>query len=376
MTIKSTGENAYFAASNSIKGFFSYYDEIFSAARVRRVYAVKGGPGTGKSRFLRDVAEYAEDRGWSCEYVYCSSDPTSLDGVLLFRSGREGIALLDATAPHIYEPSCPGAREELVNLGAFWNADALVGQREEIEALGQQKREAYRSAYRYLAGLGEMDAERDATVAPYIKQRAIEAFAKRLMRAIPDGKEYSPSPALMHSVGMRGEVGFDTYFADAKRIFVIEDCRGSAKYLMRALGEQAQQKRLAVRISHDPVEPEVIDGLFLCESGVAFGVCRGAERGLPKKRIRMRRFVDTAAMKRERERLNYAERMRRALRDGAIGALERVGEIHFRLEEIYSSAMDFEQKEKFTQGFCRALFDLKKTRSCDTIKETKKRNDG
>ena len=69
MIIKSTGENAYFAASNSIKGFFSYYDEIFRAARVSRVFAVKGGPGTGKSRFLRDVAEYAQDRGWSCEYV-------------------------------------------------------------------------------------------------------------------------------------------------------------------------------------------------------------------------------------------------------------------------------------------------------------------
>lgn len=374
MTIKSTGENAYFAASNSIKGFFSYYDEIFKSARVGRVYAVKGGPGTGKSRFLRDVAEYAEDRGWSCEYVYCSSDPTSLDGVLLFCAGEEGIALLDATAPHVYEPSCPGAREELVDLGAFWNADALVAQRAEIEALGEKKREAYRSAYRYLAGLGEMDAERDATVEPYVRQAAIRAFAERLMRAIPDGKEYAPTPALLHSVGMRGEVGFDTYFADAKRIFVIEDCRGSAKYLMRALGELAQKKRLAVRISHDPVEPEVIDGLFLCESGVAFGVCRAEEKGLPQKRIRMRRFVDTAAMKRERERLNYAERMRRAMRDGAIDALERVGEVHFRLEEIYSGAMDFEQKENFTRRFCRSLFDLKRREKCDTIEETKKRN--
>ena len=33
MVIRSTGENAYFAASNSIRGFFSYYDEIFNAAR-------------------------------------------------------------------------------------------------------------------------------------------------------------------------------------------------------------------------------------------------------------------------------------------------------------------------------------------------------
>lgn len=370
MTIRSTGENAYFAASNSIRGFVSYYEEIFNAARVRRVYAVKGGPGTGKSRFLRDVAEYAEDLGWSCEFVYCSSDPTSLDGVILTGHKREGIALLDATAPHVFEPSCPGAREEIVNLGVFWDADALILHRTEIESLNEKKREAYRSAYRYLAGLGEMDRERDATVAPYVQKKKIRAYAEYLMRGIPYGKEYVPTPALMHSVGMRGEVGFDTYFADAAKIYVIDDCRGSAKYLMAELGEICAEKRLSVRISHDPVEPENIDGIFLCESGVAFCVCRGDACEKRKRRIRMGRFVNTAAMKADRLRLNYAERMRRAMYTGALEALERVAEMHFRLEEIYVGAMDFAAKEAFTKDFCHALFDLKKEDGCDTIEET------
>ena len=88
MTIRSTGENAYFAASNSARGFFSYYDEIFRAARIRHVYAVKGGPGTGKSRFLRDVANRAQACGWQCEYIYCSSDPDSLDGVIVSLAAR------------------------------------------------------------------------------------------------------------------------------------------------------------------------------------------------------------------------------------------------------------------------------------------------
>ncbi len=367
MTIKSTGENAYFAASNSVKGFFSYYDEIFRAARIGHVYAVKGGPGTGKSRFLRDVAEYAEDRGFACEYIYCSSDPTSLDAVILTRGREAGIALLDATAPHVYEPSCPGAREELVDLGAFWNAEALIQKKELIESLGVGKREAYRAAYRYLASLGEMNAERDSVVLPYVRLERIRAFAARLMREIGDGTEFCAVPALMHSVGMRGEVGFDTYFADAQKIYLVEDCRGSARYLMAELGELAQKKKLKVRISHDPVEPEKLDGLFLCESGIAFAVCTGKECEYPHKRIRMRRFVDISSMKKERVRLNYAERMRRAMRDGALESLERVSLYHFRLEEIYMSAMDFERKETFTKKFCRELFDLKKRGACDTI---------
>lgn len=125
MTIRSNGEDAYFAASNSAGGFYSDYSAVFDRARIRRLFAVKGGPGTGKSRFLREVALCGERVGYRCEYIYCSSDPDSLDGIILSR-GEDGIALLDATAPHVYEPSRPGFREEIVNLGAFWDAGRLV----------------------------------------------------------------------------------------------------------------------------------------------------------------------------------------------------------------------------------------------------------
>ncbi len=359
MRIRSTGETAYFAASNSVSGFFSYYDELFNAARIQHVYAVKGGPGTGKSRFLRDVAACAEEHGWRSEYIYCSSDPNSLDAIILTGEHSECIALLDATAPHVYEPSCPGAREEIVNLGAFWNADLLTNRQTEIETLNHAKKLAYRRAYRYLSGLGEMSANRDAMVEPFIRLEKIRAFAERLMQNVPYGKGYSPSPALIHSIGMRGEVGFDTYFSDAKKLYLIEDYRGTAQYLMAKLGEIAVRLRLIVRISHDPVEPEKLDGLFLRESGIAFVVCKPEECEYPYKKIHMRRFADTVGMKRIRCSLNFAERMRRAMRMGALDELEKVSELHFRMEEIYMSAMNFEAKEYFTKQFCERLFCLK-----------------
>ena len=308
---------------------------------------------------MRDVAECGEKNGWRSEYIYCSSDPNSLDAVVLYRSPNESVALLDATAPHVYEPSCPGAREEIVNLGDFWNAEMLSDRIEEIEKLNREKGEAYRRAYRFLAGLGEMSKNRDGLVAPYIRREKIAAFAERLMQNVPREKAFTPRPALIHSIGMRGEVGFDTYFADARKLYVIEDCRGAAQYLMAELGRIAAELQLAVRISHDPVEPEKLDGIFLRGSGIAFVVCKAAECEYPRKKINMRRFVDTASMRGVRTELNYTERMRRAMRGGAIDALEKVSEIHFKIEDIYMSAMDFAAKEAFTKSFCAKLFDLK-----------------
>ncbi len=359
MDIKTTGQNAYFAAANSTKGFISYYEEVFRSARIGHVWAVKGGPGTGKSRFLQDVSDYATTLGWSCEYVYCSSDPNSLDAVILTKEGEEGIALLDATAPHLFEPLLPGAWDDIVNLGQFWNSEALSLHRSEIEQLNREKSDAYRRAYRYLSGFGDMRANRDSLAAPYIHRAKIAALAQRLLRDMTEGEAYYAQPALIHSIGMRGEVGFDTYFRETEEIYVIADCYGAAQYLMMELGRLANEKRQSVRVSHDPVEAEKIDGLFFTASGTAFVVCPEEECDYPHHLISMRRFVDTASMKRVRRELRAIERICRALRGEAIDALENVRKVHFRLEDIYSDAMNFEAKEAFTKSFCQKLFDEK-----------------
>ena len=359
MSIKSTGKDAYFAASNSTKGFISYYEEVFRNSRINHVWAIKGGPGTGKSRFLQDVSNYAITRGWSDEYIYCSSDPDSLDAVILTKEGRGSIALLDATSPHLFEAICPGAREDIVDLGQFWNSDILSSRRTEIEQLNREKGDAYRRAYRYLNGFGDMRANRDVLAAPYIHQAKIASFAQRLLRDFSKGDGYSVQPALVHSIGMRGEVRLDTYFRAAKEIYIVSDCYGAAQYLMMELGKLANQKSQSIRVSHDPVEAEKIDGLFFCDNGIAFVVCPEEECNYPHSTVSMRRFVDTASMKHVRMALRAIDRISRALKAEAIDALEKVREVHFRLEDIYSNAMDFGAKEAFTKSFCQKLFDKK-----------------
>ena len=360
MTIRSTGEDSYFAASNSASGFHSHYAECFDDPRIDHVYAVKGGPGTGKSRFLRDVARAAESRAWQSEYIYCSSDPTSLDGVVL-TSPTRCIALLDATAPHIYEPRLPGAREEVVDLGVFWDAARLAAHRSEIEAINRRKTDAYRRAYRYLSGAGEMLQTHDSIVAPFIRRDAIERFADRLMRDIPRGEGYRMQTALIGSIGMFGEVRLDGYFARAKQLCLIEDCHGAAQYLLDAIGRRAVEKRQAVRLSHDPIDPARLDGIFLCESRIAYVIGDPEDCPYPHRSLSMRRFVQTAQMKPIRGAAVYAERMRRAMVGGAIEEMDRAREAHFELERIYMQAMDFAAKEEFTKRFCARLWDLKKT---------------
>ena len=354
-TVRSTGEDAYFAASNSSLGFRSYYTACFDAARIGRLYAVKGGPGTGKSRFLRAVAEKGEACGWHAELIYCSSDPDSLDGVILTKPGEEGVALMDATAPHIYEPNRPGYREEIINLGSFWNAELLRAKGAEIAERNRRKQQAYRMAYRYLAGYGEMTATRDELVEPYLRKKALYAFAEKWMRQIPGESAFEEQIALARSIGMRGPVTLDTYYAVAKTAYYVEDCRGCAAVFLEMLYEIAKRKNLSVRVSYDPLLPGKIDGLLFKNSGVAFLAFEGGD-AKNRRKINMRRFVETGLMHACRGEINFAERMRRAMLRGAVNCFSRICEAHFSIEEIYIRAMDFGAKESFTRSFCASLF--------------------
>ena len=356
--IRQSGEDAYFVASNSAGGFRSWYSETFDDRRIGRLYAIKGGPGTGKSRFMRDVANAGCAAGWRAEMIYCSSDPDSLDGIILTREGRPGIAVLDATAPHVYEPHRPGYREEIVNLGEFWDAERLRGEQDTLDRLNTEKAAAYRRAYRYLAGVGEMSENARELVAPFLRERAIQRFAARLMRELPDGESFAPRTGLMRGIGMRGRVIFDTYFAQAEHIILIEDCHGSAYVLMRELYRLASEKRLAVRVSRDPILPENTDALFFPMSGTVFAVLPEEACRYPHRTVSMRRFVDTGAMRRVRVPLGYAIRVRRVMLTGAVGELERAAELHFRIESVYERAMDFAAKEAYTAAFCRRILEI------------------
>ena len=222
-------------------------------------------------------------------------------------------------------------------------------------------------AYRYLAGYGEVQENRDALINPYIRMDAMEQYAVGILGEAGYGTDFAVYPALMRSVGMNGEVSLDTYYAQAKKIFTVEDCRGCAQYFMHMLYRETERRRLRIRISYDPVLPNRIDGLFLLSRGWSFVIEKERDCPYPHRRLGLRRFVDTGGMKSIRPMLNHAEQMGRALRGGALEALEAVREAHFRLEEIYAKAMDFEAKEQFTKAFCERIFLLKKDEKCDTI---------
>jgi len=353
---------SFFAASNSRRGFQSYYESCFRH-RVDRLICIKGGPGTGKSTLMRHVANEAERRGWRAEYYYCSSDADSLDAVLLFGKGRS-LGLVDATLPHTFEPGLPGAEEEILDLGQFWNSTLLTERRGEITALNCRKAEGYRMAYRYLAGAGEMSDIMREVVPGVLDRPRMERTVRRLLHdcSAGDGKG-DFDVGLSASIGMKGRVRLDTYLSLGERVCLIEDYHDSAFEMMRLLTNEAFGRGLRARVSYHPILPDEVDALYLIDSKTVFLVCSAREveacrQSAPHARlISMRRYVCRESFALVRGQVRYAMQMREALIAGAKDAFARVSEAHEALERLYGEAMDFAAVERYTAQLCRKWLD-------------------
>lgn len=343
--------DGYFAASNSGRGFVNYYGEVFGTAG--RIFVIKGGPGTGKSRFMHELEDYAGARGWACERYYCSSDPASLDGILL-RRGEETVAVIDGTPPHVWEPQRPGVVEQLVNLGDFWDSSLLKAQDSALAEHERVKRLAWRQAYGWLSGCLDMCRVIREIGAGLVDGGAMEQYAVSMLAGIEPGEGFRMRTALLRAVGMTGQAASERFALDARTLYTVRDSFMTAHLLLDCVIEQARRRGLAITVSRDPIDAERVDGVMLERDRVAIIVSdtNAARASFP---IEMA-SLNLVPTQDEINEATHAGRAYDSMLSGAIDALSVVREHHFEMEKIYAEAMDFGAKERFTEKFCRDNF--------------------
>ncbi len=360
----------YFAAANSSSGFVSWFDDIFAPEKLERVYMIKGGSGTGKSTLMKRIAARGVEAGFDCEYYYCSSDPDSLDGIILKSESCRGIAVIDATAPHTRDPKLPGAAEEIVNLGDFWDSDRLRSERDEIADLIREKSELFAESYEYLFAAGEVSRMLRADAARFINAPKLQAAADRLItqrmralrlirpagdRRISSPKEPEISVRGVSAVSTKGMAHFDTY-REAGYLCAVEDVMSTASFMFDALISSAKRAGLRMLRAPSPLEPEYTEALRLPELDMSVVIAEGTEPDSVKL-LNMERFILRGAITQDdKRRRRLLTRCESELIGCALERLSCVRELHSQVEAIYIGAMDFARLDEFTGRFIERIF--------------------
>lgn len=345
-------EEKYFAAVNSREGFIGYFGEIFRD--LSRLYIIKGGPGTGKSRLMREVALEAEKRGYRVEYYYCSADDTSLDGIMI--RGME-VGILDGTFPHTRDPEMAGALEEILYMGAFWNSEKLCDKLHEIRRLNERKKQFYASVYDLLAAAGHVEFAVRAIGNQALNSEKMTAAAERLLRGTKGKGEGREELRILSCIGMNGEVRFHTFEQMAKHRVLIRNKAECGYLFLKELRKIAMKNGLHTTVSFSPLHPDLEDALYIRETETVYMLEEHADSIDENDRlINMTRFIDVGKLSEHKAKLRFLHRLSVELKKGAIHSLSEIKKTHFALEEIYSSTMNFEAKEAFTADLIARIF--------------------
>ena len=270
-----SAERHYFPGNNTPLGFFSYYKHILGQREANKIICMKGGPGTGKSTFMKRIGEAFAKLDEDIDYLHCSADENSLDGVVL---RKRRIAVIDGTSPHTTDPVTPGAVDKIINLGEFWNEDGILLNKEEIIDLNEECSRWYRIAYNYLSAAKSVFRSLEEVYNRAVGHSEIYRVVADIVGREYQGHEICLAPGrerrfFASAITASGTVNYlQSLLTDMERIYLINVPVGYANSgFMSVLREGAIYRGLDIESFYCPMCPdEKIDHLVIPQLKTAF----------------------------------------------------------------------------------------------------------
>ncbi|MGE5390144.1 MAG: PRK06851 family protein [Deltaproteobacteria bacterium] len=358
-----------FPGGNTCNGFYSFYDHMVSPA-VKRKYILKGGPGVGKSTLMKRLGEDFAAAGHEVEYHWCSSDNNSLDGVVL---GAGEYCILDGTAPHVVDPVYPGAVDEIINLGEYWDRNLIEQNRDSIVTLTARIGRCFSRAYNRLKesrlAMDEWASYYDEIINTEAVSRNVLALAADFLAGVTS---YSGSTRHLFASAITplGLVEFAESLLDPDTsIFSIKGSPGSGKaHLFSHILDLIKIRAVRAEVYHNPLDPTDVDIILLPDTKAALidvsGYPSNYEAALSGHKIkRMLDFdplIPAEAIDRYHGSIAAAHQRFDAGINDAIANIKTAKDYHDELETYYTPAMDLDSIEQFRSKLRDELMELLK----------------
>ena len=331
----------FFGGANSGEGFQNLFTEIIDMEDTYDFMVLKGGPGVGKNTFMREIGRTMEQAGTKVEYLWCSGDPDSLDGVVL---PELKCAIADGTSPHVLEPKYPAAVDRYVDLGRFYDLTAAKANADAVKKHTHAYKAAYVQAYHSLKAARQVELDTMAAANKSFDaekaRRRVQGIIQRELRTRGQGSGKT-TKRFLGSITHKGYIWrFDSVDALCPKVYEFSDCWELAGESLAQLHHAAVKNGWDTIACMAPEDPARMEHLLIPGLGLAFITSRtGMDYGKkPYRRIRL----DAMAEPEGKSRLRFQSRMTALLREEGITALKEAKANHDKLEAVYNPYVDFD----------------------------------
>ena len=336
-----------FPGGNTSQGFFSYYDYILRQEKAVKIFCIKGGPGVGKSTFMRKIGYEMLDMGYDVEFMHCSSDSNSLDGVVI---PSINVALLDGTAPHVVDPKNPGAVDEIINLGDFWDEDGIRKNKEAILEANKEVGRTFRRAYRYLKSAYSIYQDNEEIVESCCVDKAkVNEVSEKLMKELFGDKgiasyEGKDRRLFASAITPKGLVNYLHTLINTDRAYILKGMPGTGtQRVLQKLKEAALERGFDVESFYCALNPNKIEHLIIPDLQISFTTSNLYHNVDIKDSIEINldEYLFSSQLEKYREIIESNSANFDHLLDIVIKTISKAKKIHDLLENYYIPNMDF-----------------------------------
>ncbi len=351
-----------FLGSNSCNGFYSLFNELYNPENEWKMYIIKGGPGTGKSSLMKKIITEAENRNLFCEKIHCSSDPSSIDAVII---PELKISIADGTSPHTIEPVYPGVCEEIINLGSCWNTESLKTNSDKIKEITKINSYWHKKSVKYIRASMIIDKEIENILNPIFNKdkadRFIIRYSKLLIKTNNDSNK--TNRRFLSAITPEGiSVHYDSFFNSDDNIIIIKDTTSIvSNYIINQIKNIADKKGIDKNVYLCPTNPETkTEHIKFYNSGSGIYTANNYHTAPDKKykTINAERFYNKDEYNKIKNKIRFFNKAKAELISEAFNCLKQAKSTHDILESYYIAAMDFNKVSKITESTIKKIFNM------------------
>ena len=349
----------YFPGGNTSKGFYSYYQYIIGQKEAQQIIYIKGGPGTGKSTFMKCIADHFRNNGEDVDCFWCSSDPESLDAVLL-RERR--IAFMDGTNPHTMDPQNPGAVDTILYFGDYWQTEKLKNNKNDILKSNSNIKRLFECAYANLEAASILSSLISSIYEKSLNSGEVYKFVDELIENVIGYKPVSMTEGecrkyFSSAITHKGQIShMPSVIRDYKKLYMLLVPEGlDISEIMSKISDSAIHRGFSVEQYYSPMNPiDGIEHVLIPEIKIGFMTLNGhfdydyCETAPVIANIDMREFVNWNEIETFAEVIENFNIECDILIKQAIVYLQKAKQEHDVLEGYYVPNMNFEKIRNLT----------------------------
>ena len=351
-----------FTASNSYKGFHSLFNSFIREENSMQVYLIKGGPGCGKSTFMKNIVSHCKNNGFTVEQVLCSSDPDSLDGISIH---EKSIKIIDATPPHSFDMKYPGAVDSLVDLSRFWDNRKLIDNKKKIVDLTDEISKRYSSVYSLLNVAGILMTSNINDADDIINIERVNEYISKHMKqngVSPIKSKPKHTARFLSAINCKGVITLnDTINSLCNEALIIEDDTVHVDTIMKKILYYLHKSGYNTITFYNPLCPKKIDHIIVPQIQYGFFTSNkifdiSLNDNIKCKKIESNRFICKEKYDNIKSIYSHKKKTISKILTESCDKLKNIKILHDELEEYYINAMNYEKMNNFTQQFINSVF--------------------